>query len=156
MSDDGRENAGVVAPPPLVYAAPLLAGLLLNRRLRAPFLPEGATRVVGLPLVAGGLALGTWFFVTLRGAGTPVDPREPVEVLVTDGPYRYTRNPGYLSMAMIYAGVGALANSLPSILLLPVALGVIRRGVIEREERYLERLFGDEYLAYKARVRRWL
>ena len=156
MSDDDRANAGVVAPPPLVYALPLLAGLLLNRRIGAPFLPGGATRLVGLPLVVAGLSLGIWFLRTLRGAGTPVDPREPVEALVTDGPYRYTRNPGYLSMAMIYAGTASLANSLPSILLLPAALVVIRRGVIDREERYLARLFGEEYLAYKARVRRWI
>ena len=155
MGDDGRDNAGVVAPPPLVYLLPLLAGILTNRRIGAPFLPGGATRIVGVPLVAGGLSLGAWFFGTLRGAGTPVDPREPVEALVTSGPYRYSRNPGYLSMAMIYAGVASLANSLPSILLLPVALRVIRRGVIEREERYLERLFGEEYVAYRARVRRW-
>ncbi len=156
MGDDGRDNAGVVAPPPLVYALPLLVGLLLNRRIGAPFLPGGATRPVGLPLVAGGLTLGVWFLRTLRGAGTPVDPREPVDALVTDGPYRYSRNPGYLSTAMIYTGVASLANSLPSILLLPLALVVIQRGVIEREERYLERLFGEEYLAYKARVGRWI
>ena len=153
--DDG-DNAGVVAPPPLIYLVPLLAGLILNRRIEAPFLPDGLRRIVGLPLLAGGLALGAWFSGTLRGAGTPVDPRKPVAALVTDGPYRYSRNPGYLSLAMVYAGAASLANSLPSILLLPVALGVIRRGVIEREERYLERLFGEEYLRYKARVGRWL
>ena len=156
MSDDGRDNAGVVAPPPLVYLLPLLAGLLLNHWTKAKFLPNGAMRPVGLPLVVGGLCLGVWFLRTLRGAGTPVDPREPVQALVTDGPYRYSRNPGYLSMAIIYAGVSSLANSLPCVLLLPVALGVIRRGVIDREERYLARLFGGEYLSYKARVRRWI
>ena len=156
MGDDVRDNAGVVAPPPLIYLVPLLVGLLLNRRMRAPFLPHGATRLVGLPLVVGGLSLGTWFLRTLRGAGTPADPREPVEVLVKDGPYRYSRNPGYLSMAIIYIGIASLANSLPSVLLLPLALRVIRRGVIEREERYLEHLFGEEYLAYKARVGRWI
>jgi protein-S-isoprenylcysteine O-methyltransferase Ste14 len=156
MGDDGRDNAGVVAPPPLVYLLPLLVGLLLNRKVRAPFVPSGATRLVGLPLVTGGFSLGVWFYRTLHGAGTPVDPREPVSVLVTDGPYRYSRNPGYLSMAMVYAGVASLANSLPSILLLPVVLRVIQSGVIEREERYLERSFGEEYLAYKARVGRWI
>ncbi len=57
---------------------------------------------------------------------------------------------------MIYAGIASLSNALWAVLLLPVALAVIRRGVIEREERYLERKFGDEYLGYKARVRRWI
>ena len=72
------------------------------------------------------------------------------------GPFRYTRNPGYLSMAMIYAGIAARANALWAILVLPVALLVIQRGVIEREERYLERKFGEEYLRYKTTVRRWI
>ena len=65
--------------------------------------------------------------------------------LVTDGPFRYTRNPGYLLMAVIYTGIASLANALWAILFLPAALAVIRRGVIEREERYLERKFGDAY-----------
>jgi protein-S-isoprenylcysteine O-methyltransferase Ste14 len=59
-------------------------------------------------------------------------------------------------MALIYAGISNRTNSLWSILLLPVALLVIRYGVIEREERYLERVFGEEYLSYKARVHRWI
>jgi protein-S-isoprenylcysteine O-methyltransferase Ste14 len=73
-----------------------------------------------------------------------------------EGPFRHTRNPGYLSLTMIYAGLASLANALWAILLLPAALLVIQRGVIEREERYLERRFGEEYLRYKARVRRWI
>ncbi|HVE99875.1 MAG TPA: isoprenylcysteine carboxylmethyltransferase family protein [Rubrobacteraceae bacterium] len=80
----------------------------------------------------------------------------PTSNLVTNGPYRYTRNPGYLSMALIYAGISNRTSSLWSILLLPVASLVIRYGVIEREERYLERVFGEEYLSYKARVQRWI
>jgi protein-S-isoprenylcysteine O-methyltransferase Ste14 len=59
-------------------------------------------------------------------------------------------------MTMMYAGIAALANALWAIILLPVALLVIQRGVIEREEGYLERKFGEEYLSYKARVRRWI
>jgi protein-S-isoprenylcysteine O-methyltransferase Ste14 len=59
-------------------------------------------------------------------------------------------------MTMIYTGIASLANALWAILLLPMALLVIQRGVIEREERYLERKFGDEYLSYKAHVRRWI
>jgi len=93
---------------------------------------------------------------TIEKAGTPIRTDRPVERLVTDGPFRYTRNPGYLGLAMLYAGIAVLRNSLWAILLLPVVLYVIQREVIGREERYLERTFGEEYLAYKARVRRWV
>ena len=156
MPNDERDNAGVVAPPPLIYAGPLLLGLLLNRKLGVPFLPRGAARILGWPLVGGGVLLMAWFFRTMRRADTPIDPREPVSKIVTDGPFRYTRNPGYLGMTMTYTGLASLANALPAVLLLPAALLVMRRGVIEREERYLEDRFGEEYLGYKARVRRWI
>ena len=156
MRDDDRDTAGVVAPPPLIYLGPLLLGLLLNRKLRVPFLPRRVARALGWPLLVGGLSLIGWFEWAMRYAGTPTNPYKPVSNLATDGPFRYTRNPAYLAMAMIYAGVSSLANALSSILLLPAALLVIQRGVIEREERYLERKFGEEYLRYKARVRRWV
>jgi protein-S-isoprenylcysteine O-methyltransferase Ste14 len=155
VTDEG-DNAGVIAPPPLIYLGPLVLGLLLKRKFPIPFLPRRAARVLGWPLLVGGVSLMGWFVFTMRRADTPIDPREPVSNLATGGPFRYTRNPAYLSMAMIYAGVSTLANALSSILLLPAVLLVIQRGVIEREERYLERTFGEEYLDYKARVRRWV
>ena len=65
---------------------------------------------------------------------------------MTDGPFRYTRNLSYLSMVMIYTGIASLANAFWAILFLPATMVVIRRGVIERDERYLERKFGEEYL----------
>ena len=76
--------------------------------------------------------------------------------LTTDGPFSYSCNPAYLGLAMIYAGIAVIRNSLWAILLLPAVLFVIQRELIGREERYLERVFGDEYLDYKMRVRRWL
>jgi protein-S-isoprenylcysteine O-methyltransferase Ste14 len=93
---------------------------------------------------------------TIEKAGTPIRTDRPVPRLVTDGPFRFTRNPEYLGLAMLYAGIALLRNSLWAILLLPVVVYVIQREVIGREERYLERTFGEEYLAYKAQVRRWL
>lgn len=152
---DERGNAEVVAPPPLIYLAPLLLGLLFNRRFPVPFLPGGFRGVLGGPLLGGGVWLMGWFFVTMRRANTPIDLREPASSLVTtDGPFRYTRNPAYLALAVIYVGMASVANALWAILLLPATLYVLRRGVIEREERYLEHKFGEEYLRYKARVRR--
>lgn len=156
MARDEQDNAGVVVPPPLVYLGFLSGGLLLNRVRPVRFLPRSAPRPIGWPLVAGGLLLMSWFFRTMRKAGTPIDPRQPVSRLTQEGPFRYSRNPSYVSMAAIYAGISSLANALWAILLLPAALLVIRNGVIKREERYLERTFGEEYLRYKARVRRWI
>jgi protein-S-isoprenylcysteine O-methyltransferase Ste14 len=156
MSSDDQDKAGIVAPPPLIYLGALVFGLLLNRRFPATFLPARTTRTLGWPLLSGGVLLLGWFEWALRHAGTPASPYKPVSHVVTDGPFQYTRNPGYLSMTVIYTGIASLANALWAILLLPFALLVIQRGVIEREERYLERKFGEEYLRYKAQVRRWI
>ena len=156
MTDDERDDPGIVVPPPLIYLGPLVLGLLLNRKLPAPFLPRRMARILGLFLLGGWALLGGWFFRTMQRAGAPIRTDKPVPGLATDGPFRYTRNPGYLSLAMFYAGIASLANALWAILLLPTTLFVVQRTVIEREERYLERKFGEEYLRYKARVRRWI
>ena len=131
-------------------------GLLLNRWLDVPFLSRGVARVLGWPLVGGAIALAAWFARTLHGADTTLRTDKAVSSLVQDGPFRYSRNPGYLSLTMLYAGIAVLRNALWAIVLLPFVVYVIRREVIEREERYLERTFGEEYLNYKARVRRWM
>jgi protein-S-isoprenylcysteine O-methyltransferase Ste14 len=89
-------------------------------------------------------------------ANAPVRTDTPVTNLVKSGPFRYTRNPGYLSLALIYAGISILRNSLWAILLLPAVLVIIQHEVIGREERYLERTLGEEYLQYRTRVRRWV
>ena len=156
MPNDEQDKAGVVAPPPLIYLGALVFGLLLGRRFPMGFLPRTMARGLGWPLLGGGVLLLGWFEQAMRQADTPTSPYKPVERIATEGPFRYTRNPGYLAMAMIYAGIASLANALWAVLLLPVALLVIQRGVIEREERYLEGKFGEEYLSYKARVRRWI
>jgi protein-S-isoprenylcysteine O-methyltransferase Ste14 len=155
-NDPAPDNASVVAPPPLIYAGPLLAGLLLNRVRPAPILPPRVARVSGRLLTTSGIALALWFFRTMRRAGTPVDPREPVQRIVTTGPFRFSRNPAYTALTLIYVGISCQANARWPLLWLPAVLAAIQRGVIEREERYLVRTFGDEYEQYRSRVRRWL
>ena len=76
--------------------------------------------------------------------------------MVTDGPYRYSRNPLYLRVTLLYLGFAFLVNDVWLLAVLPLVLIVLYVGVIRREERYLEAKFGDEYRAYKATVRRWL
>jgi protein-S-isoprenylcysteine O-methyltransferase Ste14 len=155
MSDE-QDNPGGWLPQSLTYLLTLLLGLVLDRRLHLPFLPHRVARLLGWPLVGGGMALGRWFIRTMCDADTTLEVNKPVSSLVQDGPFRYSRNPGYLSLVMIYAGIATLRNALWAMLLLPLVLVVTKRELIEREERYLERTFGEEYLAYKRRVRRWV
>jgi protein-S-isoprenylcysteine O-methyltransferase Ste14 len=155
MSDD-RDDPGIKVPPPLIYLVPLVLGLVFDRRRHLPFLLRGAARALGWPLVGCGLALNGWFLRTIQEAEVPIRTDKPVPRLTTEGPFRFSRNPSYLALAMIYAGVAVLRNSLWALLLLPLVVVVVQREVIGREERYLERTFGEEYLAYRGRVRRWV
>ena len=153
---DNQDNPGIKVPPPLIYVVPLLLGSLLDRRRHISFLPRGAARAMGWPLLGGGVLLNGWFLRTIRNAEVPIRTDKPVPKLTTEGPFRYTRNPSYLALAMIYAGIALLRNSLWAILLLPLVVMVMQREVIGREESYLERTFGEEYLTYKEKVRRWV
>jgi protein-S-isoprenylcysteine O-methyltransferase Ste14 len=151
--------AGVVARPILLFFGALLLGLVADRLLPWPtaVLPGGLVRwAAGGPLILIGLALVAAGIRNFLRAATPVPTNEPARTLVTTGIHRFSRNPIYLGMFLIYAGIGVAARS-PSalILLLPLA-ATIRYGVVAREEAYLERRFGDAYREYKARVRRWL
>src|SRR5215207_5937913 len=110
--ENNADNPGVIAPPPLIYASALAAGLLANRRYHIPILPRGVARTLGWPLVACGLAVGFLGAREMRMGETNMDPYKPATAVVTGGPFRFTRNPLYLSMTLIYGGISALANAL--------------------------------------------
>jgi protein-S-isoprenylcysteine O-methyltransferase Ste14 len=157
VTDTG--TAGVIARPPLLFLAALLIGFVLDRLLRLPFPVPGIELlhwVIGGSLILIGLALATAGIRNFSRAGTPVRTIEPTRALVTTGIHGWTRNPIYLGMFLVYGGIGVAAQS-PWILILTLPLAItICFGVVAREEAYLERRFGDAYLDYKARVRRWL
>src|ERR671917_2411262 len=136
MTDD-QDSPGIRVPPPLIYLLPLVLGTVLDRRAPLPFLPRRAARSLGGPLIGGGAALNGWFLQTIREAEGPIRTDKPVSRLTTEGPFRYSRNPSYLALAMIYLGIAVLRNSLWAVLLWPLVLIVIQREVIRREERYL-------------------
>lgn len=120
------------------------------------FLPQTPARWFGVLLILISIPIGVSAVRALARAKTTFDTRKPTTAVVTDGAFRYSRNPMYLSMTLLYVGIAFLVNS-PWILLLVLPLVVvIQWGVVEREERYLERKFGEEYLRYKANVRRWI
>jgi protein-S-isoprenylcysteine O-methyltransferase Ste14 len=151
-----RDAPGVIAPPPLIYLLAFGAGLGLDGALPSASPPAAVAVPAGAALAAGGCALAGSFVAAFRRARTPVDPRHATTALVTSGPYRISRNPGYLGLTLVYTGATVATGKLWALVPLVGALVVIDRGVIAREERYLERKFGDEYRSYRARVRRWL
>lgn len=153
---DERDHAGAVAPPPLLYLASILAGAGLQALRPLPFVPPGLARGIGIPLVAGALILFVLSMREFRRARTTVRPDRPTTTIIQTGPYRLSRNPVYLAMTLLHLGVAVWANSLWLLVTLALTLGVMSAGVIAREERYLERKFGDAYRAYKENVRRWL
>ena len=156
MTDAPRPaTAGVIAPPPLIYGVPLLAGLWLDRWVPWPLVPERVTLPFGLVLVVlGFIALPA--ILAFRKARTHPEPWKPTKALVTVGPYRFSRNPMYVGMTLLYLGTTIWQNTAWPLLALPAVIALIHVGVIQREERYLEGLFGDDYRTYRERVRRWL
>lgn len=154
-----RDHAGVLVPPPLIFLGPFLIGFWLDRRSSWP-IQVGAGRafvVAGIVAIVLAITLAFSAIATFRRRGTTILPaRRPTRAIVHDGPYRVTRNPMYVSMAIAYAGGALLLNSVWPLLLLPVVLVIVDRYVIVREERYLRGKFGDEYERYRRRVRRWL
>ncbi len=150
--------AGVIALPPLIFLGFLATATVLEAIVPLPVVAAHPfpRYLAGAALVACGfvmIAMGTQRFLA---AGTNIPPTLPTTALVVDGIYRRTRNPLYLGMILVYLGLGVAAGSLWAIGLVVPLLWVINTGVIAREERYLERKFGDAYRAYNTRVRRWV
>jgi protein-S-isoprenylcysteine O-methyltransferase Ste14 len=121
-----------------------------------PFLPGTLAVPLGVPLVAVAIALFFYSVAKFRAAGTPVPARKPTTVIVRSGPYRFSRNPIYLAFSVFQLGIAICANSVWLLATLVGAVALIHYVVIRREEQYLERKFGAQYLDYKASVRRWL
>ena len=151
------DTSGVIIPPPLAWALAVVVGFTLDWLHPLPFLPTSMPRTsLGAIIFMIGLALGIWAIVTMTKAGTRIETYRPTSAIVTSGPYRFARNPIYLGMFLGLIGLAAAFNSLWFLATLVTFFLVIRYGVVAREEAYLERRFGDAYLGYKARVRRWL
>ena len=119
-----------------------------------PFLPGTLVVPLGVPLVAVAIALFSYSVAKFRAAGTPVPARKPTTVIVRTGPYRFSRNPIYLAFSVFQLGIAIWANSVWLLATLVGAVALIHYVVIRREEQFLERKFGAQYLDYKASVRR--
>jgi protein-S-isoprenylcysteine O-methyltransferase Ste14 len=144
--------------PPVIFAAAFALATLAGWKEPLPIVPEAARgflRIAGILIVLAGIGIALaaeWRFLL---AGTATLPTRPTSMVVSDGIYRYTRNPMYLGLSLSVAGVGFLINSWWFPVVLPFAVIAVTKLAIEREERYLEAKFGTGYLGYKDRTRRW-
>lgn len=158
MGRENRDGAAVRIPPPAVYAAGLIAGAALHLFVW-PFplgISPGARAVSGVLVGALGVALVAAALGRFRSIGQDPTPWTSTPEIVSSGAYRITRNPMYLGMGLIEAGIALGWSNGWLLLLVPLVLAIVQRIAILPEEAYLERKFGESYLAYKRSVRRWL
>ena len=154
-SSDDPERPRVLAPPPVIYLPALAAGIGLHALVAGLDASGRAGRLAGYALMLAGGALAASFARAFLRARTSIDFGRAT-TLVTTGPYRLSRNPGYLGMALVYAGVAVVTGGWLAFATLVPALVAIDRCVIRGEEAHLAARFGAEYEAYRRRTRRWL
>lgn len=155
LHDDTR-GAGVRFPPPLILLLCLLAGVGLHNSLPLPIGFTSPLNLVGLVFVFSALVIVALCALAFRRAATAIEPWKPTTSMLYSGCYTFSRNPIYLSFCLLLFGIGITANSLWILLsTVPCSVGIYY-AAISREEAYLERKFGADYLQYKQQVRRWL
>jgi len=150
-------STGLKIPPPIFYITALLIGLGLQYFFPITFLSAVWHYGIGNALALSAGTIIPFVIIRYNKSKTPFfDVRKLAKVLITDGPNRYSRNPGYLSLTLLYLGIGFILNNIWILgLSIPVIL-VMDLLIIRSEESYLEAVFGEEYLRYKSTVRRWI
>jgi len=154
--DRSADNPGVIALPPLLYGGAFIVVLVLRWFWPMRIVADSGLLWAGLGLVAIGVALASWGRRTMTAAGTNVNPSLPATALVTSGPFRYSRNPLYVALTIVFLGLTLAVNTWWGVVVLIPLLAIMHRGVVRREERYLEQKFGESYRKYRSKVRRYV
>ena len=158
MFREKKDHPGVYVPPPLIYAIVFLFSVLVQRwiPLSTSFFKTQTAMIIGLILLATGLIFNIPALIQFIKTKNTIVTVKPATSLQTSGIYRLTRNPMYVSLLLFYAGIAFFIGNWWTVLLLPLLILVITFYVIRHEEKYLERSFGETYMEYKRRVRRWI
>jgi len=151
-----KDHADVKIHPPVLTVIFIVVAYLAKWTIPFPFVVSSVVENIGFALVVIGFLFGVAAFLAFRKARTTLDPHGKVSAIVTDGIYRFTRNPIYLGFLLMVIGLPLNSGSYWGILLAPVFVFAMNRLVIQHEEAYLEKKFRDVYTSYKSRVRRWL
>lgn len=150
------DHARIIAPPPLIFAIAIGLGVALDLYWPEPPLQLAMAPLPGGLMILFGLILGWLSLRQMRAAKTSANPYTATTAIICSGPYRFSRNPMYLALAIIQLGIALALGNVGIALTLPGAVLVMTYGVIAREEAYLARKFGASYRDYLHRVRRWL
>ena len=150
------DHAGVAFHPPQLLLASLGVGFLLRWLAPLPVLTPTASAMIGPAIVALSFGVFFWAAGTMLHGHASIPTNTSTDAIVVGGPFRFSRNPIYLSMILLHIGVGAWTKSLWFFVVAAISVALLTWGVISREERYLDRKFGDAYRSYKSRVRRWI
>ena len=150
------DKPGVTAPPPLLYGGAFVLVLVLRWFWPMPIFGHAVALWPGLALIVLAVGIAAWGIRTMQAAGTNVNPALPTTAIVASGPFRFSRNPLYLALTLLYLGLTLAFNTWWGIVVLVPVLIIMHRGVVLREERYLEQKFGETYRQYRSKVRRYL
>ncbi len=158
MKKDYKDNANIIAPPPLILIVLLALGLSIHWMFPVSIVnfPLPVRLSIGISPIIVSAIISVLSIQIMFKKKTTINPYKQTTSIIDMGPFSFTRNPLYVSIILFYIGFAVLVNSLWILVFLPVLFIILDRGVVIREEKYLERKFGDEYLQYKSRVRRWL
>ena len=151
------DRPATVPWPPILIGAALAAGVLLGRLypLTWPGMNDLPARIIGYGIGAAGIALMAWGFLSLQRGGTTVLPNRRADQLVTQGAFRFRRNPIYMGEVLVFLGLAELTHNIWFAILAPLLAIALYGLAIRPEERHLETRFGQAYLDYKERTRRW-
>jgi protein-S-isoprenylcysteine O-methyltransferase Ste14 len=150
------DKPGVAAPPPLLYGGAFVLVLVFHWFWPMPIFGHAVALWLSLALLVLSVGIAAWGIRTMQAAGTNVNPALPTTVTLASGPFRFSRNPLYLALTLLYLGLTLAFNTWWGIVMLVLVHIIMHRGVVLREERYLDQKFGETYRQYRSKVRRYV
>ena len=156
MTSNLRSASGLTIPPPIIYLGALVIAYALSYLSPLSLSLEGWGRIIGALCIILSIPIMPPVLARFKKVDTPFDVRNGAKVLITDGPFRFSRNPTYVSLTLLYLGLGFVFDNVWVLILALPVLILMDQWIIKREEFHLEAVFGEKYLHYKSNVRRWL
>ena len=158
MSNKKKDNPGIFIPPPLIYAAIFFLSILMQKiiPINNSFFDSRNATIAGIVLIAIALLFILPALIKFVQSKNTLVTIKSATSLQTKGIYSLTRNPMYMGLLILYSGIAMLGGNWWTFIFIPLIIIIVQSYVIRGEENYLQRAFGEEYNAYRKKVRRWI